>query len=105
MRVNVYERILEWLSNCPEMGTYTYFNVIPIDPGNSSVNSNSSSIILNEFVNGSKEVRLIFNINLVRDYDNGGTSDINLDQYVALAMDEVNEYLERANSNEKVLVK
>ena len=56
MRVNVYERILEWLSNCPEMGTYTYFNVIPIDPGNSSVNSNSSSIILNEFVNGSKEV-------------------------------------------------
>ncbi len=33
------------------------------------------------------------------------TSDIDLDKYVALAMDAVNEYLEQANSNEKVLVK
>ena len=96
MRVNVYERILEWLSTCPEMGTYTYFNVIPIDPGNSSVNSNSSSIILNEFVNGSKEVRLIFNINLVRDYDNGGTSDINLDAIAEF--DKVIEFIEKKNN-------
>ena len=79
MKVNIYDKISQWLLDCPEMGGYSYFNVIPIDAGSSSVNSNSSSIVLNEYMDGAKEVRLMFNINLVREYDNGGTSDLNLD--------------------------
>ena len=47
--INVYEKISEWLKNCPEMGDYTYFNVIPLDVNTSSVNSNSSSQIINKY--------------------------------------------------------
>ena len=77
--MNIYEQISEWLLECPEIGGYSYFNVIPVDPGNSSVTSNSGSSIVNTYIDGSKDVRLMFNINLVRDYDNGGTSDLNID--------------------------
>ena len=77
--INVYEKISEWLKNCPEMGDYTYFNVIPLDVNTSSVNSNSSSQIINKYNDGSKEVQLLFYINLIKDYDDGGTSDLNLD--------------------------
>lgn len=79
MRTNIYEKISEWLNNCPAMGEYIYFNVIPLEADTSSVNSNSSSVILNSYNDGSKEVRLLFSINLIKQYDDGGTSDINLE--------------------------
>lgn len=77
--VNVYERISEWLVECPIFDGYLYFNVIPVENGNSSLNSNSSSTIIKNFLDGSKEVQLYFTINVVKEYDNGGTSDLNLD--------------------------
>ena len=79
MRTNIYEKISEWLNNCPAMGEYIYFNVIPLEANTSSVNSNSSSVSLNSYNDGSKEVRLLFSINLIKQYDDGGTSDINLE--------------------------
>lgn len=97
MNINIYDRISQWLLDCPEMGGYAYFNVIPIDSGTSSVNSNSSSMILNEYTNGAKEVRLMFNVNLIRDYDNGGTSDLNLDAIAEF--DKVIEFIETKNNN------
>ena len=51
---------------------------------------------LNTFLNGSKEVRLIFNIELVKQYDDGGTSDINLD--AIKAFDEIISFVERKNN-------
>lgn len=77
--MNIYEQIADWLKDCPDMEGYVYFNVIPLEVDTSSVNSNSSSTTLNTYIDGSKEVRLMFNINLVKSYDNGGTSDLNLD--------------------------
>lgn len=75
----IYEKIAEWLVECPEMEGYVYFNVIPLEENTSSVNSNSGSTILGKYIDGSMEVHLLFNINLVKSYDNGGTSDLNLD--------------------------
>ena len=95
--INIYEKISDWLKNCAEMGDYIYFNVIPLDEGTSSVNSNSSSIILNTFLDGSKEVRLMFNINLIKSYDNGGTSDLNLESINVF--DNIIKYIEDKNNN------
>ena len=94
--INVYEKISEWLKNCPEMGDYTYFNVIPLDVNTSSVNSNSSSQIINKYNDGSKEVQLLFYINLIKDYDDGGTSDLNLDAIDVF--DKIIKYIEEKNN-------
>ena len=75
----IYERIAKWLLECPEMEGYVYFNVIPLEENTASVNSNSGSSTINKYIDGSTEVHLLFNINLVKSYDNGGTSDLNLD--------------------------
>ena len=77
--INVYERISKWLVECPIFDGYLYFNVIPVENGNSSLNSNSSSTIITNFLDGSKEIQLYFTINVVKEYDDGGTSDLNLD--------------------------
>lgn len=94
--MNIYEKISIWLNECPEMGGYVYFNVIPLDSDTSSVTSSGSSLTLSTFLNGSKEVRLIFNIELVKQYDDGGTSDINLD--AIKAFDEIISFVERKNN-------
>ena len=69
MTINIYQKISDWLLDCPELGGYLYFNVIPLENSTASVNSNSSSSILNEYIDGSKEVRLLFYVNLVKEYD------------------------------------
>lgn len=94
--INIYEKISEWLKNCPEMGDYTYFNVIPLDVNTSSVNSNSSSQIINKYNDGSREVQLLFYINLIKDYDDGGTSDLNLDAIDVF--DKIIKYIEEKNN-------
>lgn len=93
--MNIYEKIADWLLACPEVEGYIYFNVIPLEKDTASVNSNSGSSVLNNFVDGSKEVRLMFNINLVKSYDNGGTSDLNLD--AIQAFDNIISFVEDKN--------
>ena len=66
---NIYQKLTDYLKDCPELGNYIYFNVIPLDVDTASVNSNPASTVLNEYVDGSKEVRLLFNINIVKEYD------------------------------------
>lgn len=94
--INVYERISEWLSQCPEMGNYVYFNVIPLEPDTSSVNTNSASMNITEFIDGSKDVRLMFNVNLVKSYDGDGTSDLNID--ATQSFDKIIHFVEQKNN-------
>nr|DAX93316.1 MAG TPA: Minor capsid protein from bacteriophage [Caudoviricetes sp.] len=95
---SIYEAISIWLRVCPEVNGYTYFNVIPMIPDTASVNSNSSSDILNKFIDGSMEVRLLFNINLVKSYDEG-TSDLNLE--AINSFDEITKFIEDMNLKQK----
>lgn len=94
--MNIYGRISDWLKECPEIGSYVYFNVIPLEPDTSSVTSNAASTILNTYLDGSKEVHLLFNINLVQEYDAGGTSDLNLE--AINAFDNITRFVEMKNN-------
>lgn len=96
MNTNIYEKISEWLSNCPQMGSYIYFNVIPLDENTSSVNPTSSSMQIKKFIDGSQEVRLVFNIDLIQAYDDGGTSSLNLDAMQAFT--DIVNYIEEKNN-------
>ena len=93
---NIYQKLTDYLKDCPELGNYIYFNVIPLDVDTASVNSNPASTVLNEDVDGSKEVRLIFNINIVKEYDDGGTSDLNLD--AIKIFDNIIGFIEKSNN-------
>ena len=93
---NIYQKLTDYLKDCPELGNYIYFNVIPLDVDTASVNSNPASTVLNEYVDGSKEVRLIFNINIVKEYDDGGTSDLNLD--AIKIFDNIIGFIEKSNN-------
>lgn len=94
--INIYDKISEWLSQCPYMGSYVYFNVIPLETDTSSVNTNSSSMNITEYIDGSKEVRLMFNINLIKSYDGDGTSDLNLDAIASF--DKIIDFVEEKNN-------
>lgn len=95
--MNIYEQISEWLKDCPELGNYVYFNVIPYEADTSAVTSSGASLTLNTFINGAKEVRVIFNIELIKQYDDGGTSDINLD--AMKAYENIISFVEDKNNN------
>ncbi len=95
--MNIYKQLATWFESCPEMGSYVYFNVIPMDVDASSVNSNSASEILSTFNNGAKEVRLLFYVNLIKSYDDGGTSDLNLE--AINLFDQIISFVEEKNNN------
>lgn len=99
MTINIYQKISDWLLDCPKLGGYLYFNVIPLENSAASVNSNSSSSILNEYIDGSKEVRLLFYVNLVKEYDEGGTSDLNLEAIDSF--DEIIKFFEEKDLKEE----
>lgn len=96
MDVNIYEKISQWFLNCPGIGDYVYFNVIPYEQDTASINSSSSSSVLREYNDGSKEIQLFFLVDIVKSYDNGGTSDLNLE--AINIFDNIIKYVELKNS-------
>jgi hypothetical protein len=66
------------LTDCPESDSYIFFNVIPVEVDATAVTTVPNLRSTQEFMDGSVEVTELFNINLVKEYDPAGTSDINL---------------------------
>jgi hypothetical protein len=66
------------LTDCPESDSYIFFNVIPVEVDATAVTTVPNLRFTQEFMDGSVEVTELFNINLVKEYDPAGTSDINL---------------------------
>ncbi len=93
-----YKAIVEWLKDYVPLSKYVYFNVILDQPDTASVNSVSSARYLREFINGNKEVELVFAISLQEDYDSGGTSEnVNFDGI--LEYTKLSEWIETQNKN------
>lgn len=93
--MNVYENIKDWLSQCPDVDSYIYFNVIPIEPETTAITTMPSERVIMEFIDGSKEKEVLFNINLIKQYDDGGTSDINV--LAIKAFESITRWVEEQN--------
>jgi hypothetical protein len=76
--LNIYTQLTTWLTDCPESDSYIFFNVIPVEVDATAVTTVPNLRSTQEFMDGSVEVTELFNINLVKEYDPAGTSDINL---------------------------
>lgn len=76
--MSIYEQLTTWLEDCPESDSYVFFNVIPVEVDATAVTTVPNLRSTQDFTDGSTEVTELFNINLVKEYDPAGTSDINL---------------------------
>ena len=76
--MNIYDELTTWLKNCPDTDSYIFFNVIPVEIGVTALTTVPNTRSVQDFTDGSSEVTELFNINLVKEYDHSGTSDINI---------------------------
>ena len=83
--MNLFKIINEWLKLYEPIGSWLYFNSTPVELGTTSMNTLPSSQT-KQFVDGSKNVTLLFTIRMVKSYDEG-TSDTNME-----ALDEVCQF-------------
>lgn len=73
-----YKVIQEWLKQYDPLNSWIYFNVTPMDTGTVAVNSvPESTITVQEYIDGSKEKKMVFAIVLVQKYSDG-TDELNL---------------------------
>lgn len=86
--MNLYKSISDWLTTKykPIIG-WLYFNATPMITGTVAMNSVPGNRVVKKFINGSAQKEIVFAIDMVCNYDNQGTSDINMN-----AMDEVNNF-------------
>lgn len=76
---NRFEKIKTWLQNCPYVDDYIYLNVLPNEVEDTSISSDAGIPgVIQEFINGDKQMELLFNVSIVKVYDKG-TSDLNSD--------------------------
>lgn len=66
---NKFPYILEWLKNYVASDTWLYFNATEVKEGNASLNSDSGSRKTKEYIDGSYEAVLMFNMSFVKAYD------------------------------------
>ena len=95
--MNIYDELITWLKNCPDTDSYIFFNVIPVEVGVTALTTVPNTRSVQDFNDGSSEVTELFNINLVKEYDPSGTSDIN-----SLALDafeNVTSWIKEQNIN------
>ena len=74
---NKYELIADWLKEYTPLNKYVYFNVTPFESDNVSLNSVSGEAYLDEFIDGTHRIELLFSVNYILDYDEL-KSDLNL---------------------------
>lgn len=95
--MNIYDELTTWLKNCPDTDSYIFFNVIPVEVGVTALTTVPNTRSVQDFTDGSSEVTELFNINLVKEYDPSGTSDINI---LALdAFENVTSWIKEQNIN------
>ena len=95
---NKYELIAEWLKEYTPLNKYVYFNVTPFESDNVSLNSVSGEAYLDEFIDGTHRIELLFSVNYILDYDEL-KSDLNLrmnEEFISLNK-WVNEQDEQGN--------
>lgn len=95
--MNIYDELTTWLKECPDTDSYIFFNVIPVEIGVTALTTVPNTRSVQDFTDGSSEVTELFNINLVKEYDPSGTSDINI---LALdAFENVTSWIKEQNIN------
>lgn len=95
--MNIYDELTTWLKNCPDTDSYIFFNVIPVEIGVTALTTIPNTRSVQDFTDGSSEVTELFNINLVKEYDPSGTSDINI---LALsAFENITTWIKEQNLN------
>lgn len=95
--MNIYYELTTWLKNCPDTDSYIFFNVIPVEIGVTALTTIPNTRSVQDFTDGSSEVTELFNINLVKEYDPSGTSDINI---LALsAFENITTWIKEQNIN------
>lgn len=95
--MNIYDELTTWLKNCPDTDSYIFFNVIPVEIGVTALTTVPNTRSVQDFTDGSFEVTELFNINLVKEYDPSGTSDINI---LALsAFENITTWIKEQNIN------
>lgn len=95
--MNIYDELTTWLKDCPYTDSYIFFNVIPVEIGVTALTTVPNTRSVQDFTDGSSEVTELFNINLVKEYDPSGTSDINI---LALdAFENVTSWINEQNIN------
>ena len=95
--MNIYDELTTWLKNCPDTDSYIFFNVIPVEIGVTALTTVPNTRSVQDFTEGSSEVTELFNINLVKEYDPSGTSDINI---LALsAFENITTWIKEQNLN------
>lgn len=107
---NKYAKIKEWFEDgyIPKFD-FVFFNVSSYEVGNASINSIQGERVLNEFMDGSREVELLFSISLMKGYDAAGTSDVNLEaiqdfENIAMWVEEQNENKNYPDFGNNVLI-
>ena len=94
MSVNKYKCIVDWISKYPNSSSWVYFNASEMEDGNTSVNSVGGDSKLREYIDGSYDAALTFEMSIVKLYDSE-QSDINTD---ALAeIDDLVEWIENTD--------
>lgn len=91
--MNLYRKIDEWLKNYEPLNNWIYFNATPDIVGTVALNSIPGDGVVARFIDGSKKCEILFAIDMVREYDNMGTSEVNME-----ALDEVNNFIEWLDS-------
>ena len=95
--MNIYDELTTWLKNCPDTDSYIFFHVIPVEIGVTALTTVPNTRSVQDFTDGSSEVTELFNINLVKEYDPSGTSDINI---LALsAFENITTWIKEQNLN------
>ena len=88
--MNLYRQVNQWLTeNYEPLGHWMYFNATPMFAGAVTMNSVAGQRIVKKFIDGSMQKELIFAIDMITQYDNQGTSDINMQ-----ALEEVSNFTE-----------